>query len=130
MNNNNNNMIGWLFRGIQEYIALDANHIPVFDSCNIVNISGNIFKAIQYYIIISVRLSYIEKKWILRMLMKHLDMFVKLLHLLSTESVECYYVNVSIHDFMVILEHNMHNEKALYFLVNNHKRGFLYIYQF
>ena len=42
--------------GIQEYIALDANNITlVFDSSNIVNISGNIFfiplKAIQYYII-------------------------------------------------------------------------------
>ena len=33
-----------LFRGIQEYIALDANNIAlVFDSGNIVNISGNIF---------------------------------------------------------------------------------------
>ena len=33
-----------LFRGIQEYIALDANNITlVFDSSNIVNISGNIF---------------------------------------------------------------------------------------
>ena len=33
-----------LFRGIQEYIALDANNINlVFDSGNIVNISGNIF---------------------------------------------------------------------------------------
>ena len=33
-----------LFRGIQEYIALDANNITlVFDSGNIVNISGNIF---------------------------------------------------------------------------------------
>ena len=32
-----------LFRGIQEYIALDANNITlVFDSGNIVNISGNI----------------------------------------------------------------------------------------
>ena len=62
------------------------------------------------------------------MLMKHLDMFVKLLHLLSTESVECYYVNVSIHDFMVILEHNMHNEKALYFLVNNHEHVVFYIF--
>ena len=32
------------FRGIQEYIALDANNITlVFDSGNIVNISGNIF---------------------------------------------------------------------------------------
>ena len=45
-----------LFRGIQEYIALDANNITlVFDSGNIVNISGNIFlyiEAIQYYIII------------------------------------------------------------------------------
>ena len=45
-----------LFRGIQKYIALDANNITlVFDSGNIVNISGNIFlyplKAIQYYII-------------------------------------------------------------------------------
>ena len=44
-----------LFRGIQEYIALDANNITlIFDSGNIVNISGNIFlyplKAIQYYI--------------------------------------------------------------------------------
>ena len=44
-----------LFRGIQEYIALDANNITlVFDSGNIVNISGNIFlyppKAIQYYV--------------------------------------------------------------------------------
>ena len=29
-----------LFRGIQEYIALDAN---IFDSGNIVRISGNIF---------------------------------------------------------------------------------------
>ena len=33
-----------LFRGLQEYIALDANNITlVFDSGNIVNISGNIF---------------------------------------------------------------------------------------
>ena len=33
-----------LFRGIQEYIALDADNITlVFDSGNIVNISGNIF---------------------------------------------------------------------------------------
>ena len=33
-----------LFQGIQEYIALDANNITlVFDSGNIVNISGNIF---------------------------------------------------------------------------------------
>ena len=33
-----------LFRWIQEYIALDANNISlVFDSGNIVNISGNIF---------------------------------------------------------------------------------------
>ena len=33
-----------LFRGIQEYIALDANNITlVVDSGNIVNISGNIF---------------------------------------------------------------------------------------
>ena len=33
-----------LFRGIQEYIALDANNITlVFNSGNIVNISGNIF---------------------------------------------------------------------------------------
>ena len=33
-----------LFRGIQEYIALNANNITlVFDSGNIVNISGNIF---------------------------------------------------------------------------------------
>ena len=33
-----------LFRGIQEYIALDANNIIlVFDSGNIVNIFGNIF---------------------------------------------------------------------------------------
>ena len=33
-----------LFRGIQEYIALDANNITlVLDSGNIVNISGNIF---------------------------------------------------------------------------------------
>ena len=33
-----------LFRGIQENIALDANNITlVFDSGNIVNISGNIF---------------------------------------------------------------------------------------
>ena len=33
-----------LFRGIQEYITLDANNITlVFDSGNIVNISGNIF---------------------------------------------------------------------------------------
>ena len=33
-----------LFRGIHEYIALDANNITlVFDSGNIVNISGNIF---------------------------------------------------------------------------------------
>ena len=32
------------FRGIQEYIALDANNITlVFDAGNIVNISGNIF---------------------------------------------------------------------------------------
>ena len=32
-----------LFRGIQEYIALDANKITlVFDSGNTVNISGNI----------------------------------------------------------------------------------------
>ena len=32
------------FRGIQEYIALDANNITlVFDSGNIVNISRNIF---------------------------------------------------------------------------------------
>ena len=48
-----------LFRGIQEYIALDANNITlVFDSGNIVNISGNIFSyppeghpILQYYII-------------------------------------------------------------------------------
>ena len=41
----NNNNIGWLFfRGIQEYIALDANNIALFfDSGNIVSISGNIF---------------------------------------------------------------------------------------
>ena len=33
-----------LFLGIQEYIALKANNITfVFDSGNIVNISGNIF---------------------------------------------------------------------------------------
>ena len=33
-----------LFRGTQEYIALDANNITlVFDSGNIVNFSGNIF---------------------------------------------------------------------------------------
>ena len=33
-----------LFRGIQEYIALDAKNITlVFDSGNIINISGNIF---------------------------------------------------------------------------------------
>ena len=33
-----------LFRGIREYLALDANNITlVFDSGNIVNISGNIF---------------------------------------------------------------------------------------
>ena len=33
-----------LFRGIQEYIALDGNNITlVFDSGNIVNISGNKF---------------------------------------------------------------------------------------
>ena len=33
-----------LFRGIQEYIALDTNNNTlVFDSGNIVNISGNIF---------------------------------------------------------------------------------------
>ena len=33
-----------LFRGIQEYIALDANNITlVFDSGNIVYISGNLF---------------------------------------------------------------------------------------
>ena len=33
-----------LFRGIQEYIALNANNIVlVFDSGNIVSISGNIF---------------------------------------------------------------------------------------
>ena len=33
-----------LFRGIQEYIALDAINITlVFDSGNIVKISGNIF---------------------------------------------------------------------------------------
>ena len=33
-----------LFRGTQEYIALDANNITlIFDSGNIVNISGNIF---------------------------------------------------------------------------------------
>ena len=33
-----------LFRGIQEYVALDANNITlVFDSGNIVKISGNIF---------------------------------------------------------------------------------------
>ena len=31
------------FREIQEYIALDANITLVFDSGNIVNISGNIF---------------------------------------------------------------------------------------
>ena len=32
------------FRGIQEYIALDANNITlIFDSANIVYISGNIF---------------------------------------------------------------------------------------
>ena len=40
----NNNNIGWLIRGIQDYIALDASNITVvFDSGNIVNISGNIF---------------------------------------------------------------------------------------
>ena len=48
-----------LFRGIKEYIVLDANNITlVFDSGNIVNISGNIFlyppHAIQYCIIISM----------------------------------------------------------------------------
>ena len=32
-----------LFGGIQEYIALDNNISLVFDSGNIVNISGNIF---------------------------------------------------------------------------------------
>ena len=33
-----------LFRGIQEYIALDANNIArVFDSDNVVSVSGNIF---------------------------------------------------------------------------------------
>ena len=33
-----------LFRVIEEYIALDANNITlVFDSGNIVNISGNVF---------------------------------------------------------------------------------------
>ena len=33
-----------LFRGIQEKIALDANNITlVFDSGDIVNISGNVF---------------------------------------------------------------------------------------
>ena len=33
-----------LFRGIQEYIALDANNFTfVFDSGNIANISGNMF---------------------------------------------------------------------------------------
>ena len=33
-----------IFRGIQEYIALDANNIAlVFDSGNIVSISGNVF---------------------------------------------------------------------------------------
>ena len=32
------------FRGLQEYIALDANNIAlVFDSVNIVSIEGNIF---------------------------------------------------------------------------------------
>ena len=46
-----------LLRGIQEYIARDANNIAlVFNSGNIVSISGNIFlyplKAIQYYTII------------------------------------------------------------------------------
>ena len=57
-----------LFRGIQEYIALNANNITlVFDSGNIVNISSNIFlyriplKAIQYYInIIELRTLYIN----------------------------------------------------------------------
>ena len=57
-----------LFRGIQEYIALDANNITlVFDSGNIASNSGNIFiyscvplKAIQYYIIIlSIKMKYI-----------------------------------------------------------------------
>ena len=47
-----------LFQGIQEYIALDTNNITlVFDSGNIVSISGNIFlyplKAIQYYVIMT-----------------------------------------------------------------------------
>ena len=38
-----------LFRGIQEYIALDANNITlVFDSGNIVDISGNILYPILY----------------------------------------------------------------------------------
>ena len=33
-----------LFQGIQEYIALNANNITlVFDSGNIINISGDIF---------------------------------------------------------------------------------------
>ena len=33
-----------IFRGIQEYIAIDANNIAlVFDSGNIISISGNIF---------------------------------------------------------------------------------------
>ena len=33
-----------LFRGIQEYIAFDANNIAlIFHSTNIVSISGNIF---------------------------------------------------------------------------------------
>ena len=57
-----------LFRGIQEYIALDANNITlVFDSGNIVNISGNIFlyppqgHPILYNYFIEVYMCYILK---------------------------------------------------------------------
>ena len=49
-----------LFRGIQEYIALDANNITlVFDSGNIVNISGN---NIQYILVSPSRPSNIISK--------------------------------------------------------------------
>ena len=57
-----------LFRGIQEYIALDANNNTlVFDSGNIVNTSGNIFlyppqgHPILYNCAVSIGLIFIRK---------------------------------------------------------------------
>ena len=68
-----------LFRGIQEYIALDANNITlVFDSGNIVNISGNIFlyppqghPILYKYLPIMLRKSTLYGKlWLLLILLK------------------------------------------------------------